>query len=99
VESKNIAFEVFGFPGFLEPGKPRKPLKTWKLICQITDAGRESRTGTRLVSPASGRKKKKKDVLRTGVQNAKLSALEHITVPRDGIESSATSRHAVKQFK
>jgi len=37
VESKNIAFEVFGFPGFLELGKPRKPLKTWKLICQITD--------------------------------------------------------------
>jgi len=39
------------------------------------------------------------DTFRTEVQNVKFSALEHITVSTDGIESTATSGEAVKQFK
>ena len=39
---------------------------------------RESRTGARLVSPAAGCEKKKKDASRTGPQNIKLSTLKHV---------------------
>ena len=35
----------------------------------------------------------------TGVQNAKLSILEHITVSTDGIASSAAAGEAIKWFK
>ena len=29
--------KVSRFPGFLKPGKPKKPLETWKHFCQLTD--------------------------------------------------------------
>ena len=36
---------------------------------------------------------------RTGVQNAKLSTLEHIILSTDGTASSAATGEAIKQFK
>ena len=42
----------------------------------------ESRTGTRLVSPATGYQKKKKDTSGAGPQNTKLSTLEILLDPQ-----------------
>ena len=55
-------------------------------ICALTSKGapaRESRTGTWLVSPAAGTKKKKNDPCRTGPRNLKLGTLEHNIVSTD----------------
>ena len=43
---------------------------------------RESHTGTRLVSPATGCQKKKKDNSEAGPQNTKLSTLEILLDPQ-----------------
>ena len=59
---------------------------------------RESRTGTRLVSPAAGYEKKKKDVSGTGPRNAKLSTLEILLASTDAIESGITPGKPVKRF-
>ena len=48
-------------------------------------SARESRTGSRLVSPASGCKKK--DAFTTGPRTTKLSILEHIVVYTDSVGS------------
>jgi flagellar hook assembly protein FlgD len=39
------------------------------------------------------------DASRTVAQNAKLSTLEHNTVSKDGMASSAAAGEAIKQFK
>ena len=51
---------------------------------------RESRTGTRLVSPATGCKKKK-DTSGAGPQNTKLSTLEIILASTDAMETGTAS--------
>ena len=53
---------------------------------------RESRTGTRLVSPAAGCEKKKIEVSTTGPQTTKLSTIEHILVYTNSIASGLASR-------
>ena len=56
---------------------------------------RESRAGTRLVSPATGCEKKK-DVSGTGPRNAKLSTLEILLASTDAIESGITPGKPIK---
>ena len=57
---------------------------------------RESCTGTRLVSPAKGSKKKKMDASRTGPQEIKFSILGYIIVDTDDILSSTAQRKQLK---
>ena len=71
--------------------------RTWKwvLVCKGAPA-RESRTGTRLVSPATGWKKKKKDTSTSSTQNIKLSTLDYNIGSKNYIRSSTAPKEAIK---
>ena len=60
---------------------------------------RESRTGTRLVSPAAGDKKKKEEGSATGPRTTKLSTLEDIVVYTDSIGSGLGPRRTITHRK
>ena len=55
----------------------------------------ESRTGTRLVSPATG-SEKKMEASTTGPQNAKLNILERLLAYTDTMESGTTPGKPLK---
>ena len=65
-------------------------------ICNKGVPARESRTGTRLVSPATGSEKKKLEASTTGPQNAKLSILEILLAYTDTMDSGTTPGKPLK---
>ena len=69
------------------PFRLRVPLGNRSLCVSKGAPGRESRTGTQLVSPASGCEKKKRPLV-TRLQNAELSILEVFLASTDAIESN-----------
>ena len=60
---------------------------------------RESCTGPRLVSPAAGCQKKKKEASTTGPQTTQLSTVKHIVIYINSIESVLASRGTLKHPK
>ena len=57
---------------------------------------RKSRTGTRLVSSATGCQKKKKDTSEAGPQNTKLSTLEILLASTDAMETGTAPGKPLK---